>query len=538
MATKRKRASSPAISFLKRQRRDETRDSDDEGPAASRASRRQTITAATPQRGFGTTPMFLQHAPLKKHYGKAAQRRRELLVEPESDSDLELPKRPARAAKSENRGNMEESIFKLLRSGKVQTAASGSSALPVVTPQRRLAKTKLSRTPSGTVFDDDTNTVTDRTPVLELPTPPTTASVKRMLRNQKLEMSENVYEIGETDAATTEAEESQPTPCPSRPAKALANSRGRKSAVAVEEEENSVKLATPRSRRSFGKSAGRPKRDLGEFLDEQLRKASSVKPRKSLPSYLSATSDDEEPEATPTKPRLHARPNNKHITPRQNNTVSLTLASSEADDADDISSRLPARPKKARRSYTAKVNTPHKLDLAQAEITSIRDVKSTYGTIERSTPPPETDIEGSGTEGNLTPASARVFDASSSPILPIATFEDDEEECDENQKLVLEDVADDALPSQPASPTKSRLPKEVPGHLAEFFYAQKQLVLRTMRSPPFIEVAPVVLGERAPVEPSAYQQLSDLLKATCERGEGNSCLLLGPRGCGKTLVSA
>jgi hypothetical protein len=537
MATKRKRASSPAISFLKRQRRDETRDSDDEVPAANRASRRQTITAVTPQRGAGTTPKFLQNAPLKKQYGKTAQRRRELLVEPDSDSDLELPKRPARTAKSENRGSMEESIFKLLRSGKVQTVASDSSALPVVTPLRRLAKTKLSRHASGTVFDEDTGTVTDRTPVLELPTPPTTASIKRMLRKEKLEMSENVSEIGETDAATTEVEESQPTPCPSRPAKALANSRARKYPAAVGKEEKSVNLSTPRPRRSLGRSVGRPKQDLGEFLDEQLRKASGVKPRQSLPSYVSATSDDEEPEATPTKPRPHARPNNKHITPRQNNT-SLTLVSSEAEGADDISSRLPARPKKARRSYTAKVNTPHKLDLAQAEITSIHEVKSAYGTIERSTPPPETDIEGSGTEGNLTPASARVFDASSSPALPVATFEDDEEERDENQKLVLEDVTDDALPSQPASPTKSRLPKEVPGHLAEFFDAQKQLVLRTIRSPPFIEVAPVVLGERAPVEPSAYQQLSDLLKATCERGEGNSCLLLGPRGCGKTLVSA
>jgi origin recognition complex subunit 4 len=34
----------------------------------------------------------------------------------------------------------------------------------------------------------------------------------------------------------------------------------------------------------------------------------------------------------------------------------------------------------------------------------------------------------------------------------------------------------------------------------------------------------------------ASQQLSDLLIGTVTRGEGNSCLLLGPRGSGKTRV--
>ncbi len=34
----------------------------------------------------------------------------------------------------------------------------------------------------------------------------------------------------------------------------------------------------------------------------------------------------------------------------------------------------------------------------------------------------------------------------------------------------------------------------------------------------------------------AVAQLTDLLHGTIERGEGNSCLLLGPRGSGKTLV--
>ena len=34
-----------------------------------------------------------------------------------------------------------------------------------------------------------------------------------------------------------------------------------------------------------------------------------------------------------------------------------------------------------------------------------------------------------------------------------------------------------------------------------------------------------------------FQQLCDLVEGTVIRGEGNSCLLLGPRGSGKTSVS-
>lgn len=34
-----------------------------------------------------------------------------------------------------------------------------------------------------------------------------------------------------------------------------------------------------------------------------------------------------------------------------------------------------------------------------------------------------------------------------------------------------------------------------------------------------------------------FQQLCDLVDGTVIRGEGNSCLLLGPRGSGKTSVS-
>lgn len=35
----------------------------------------------------------------------------------------------------------------------------------------------------------------------------------------------------------------------------------------------------------------------------------------------------------------------------------------------------------------------------------------------------------------------------------------------------------------------------------------------------------------------AYEQLSNLLKGTVDRGEGNSCILMGPKGSGKTQVS-
>lgn len=62
--------------------------------------------------------------------------------------------------------------------------------------------------------------------------------------------------------------------------------------------------------------------------------------------------------------------------------------------------------------------------------------------------------------------------------------------------------------------------------------AQKREILRAIPTPPNL-----VDEEEESTNRIALKQLTDLLKGTVVRGEGNSCLLLGPRGSGKTRVS-
>ncbi|KAJ3886035.1 hypothetical protein GG344DRAFT_82100 [Lentinula edodes] len=57
------------------------------------------------------------------------------------------------------------------------------------------------------------------------------------------------------------------------------------------------------------------------------------------------------------------------------------------------------------------------------------------------------------------------------------------------------------------------------------------IFLRALQHPPVIESEDA--SERSTNE-IAMEKLSDLLDGTATRGEGNSCLLLGPRGSGKT----
>ncbi|KZS97576.1 hypothetical protein SISNIDRAFT_472560 [Sistotremastrum niveocremeum HHB9708] len=74
------------------------------------------------------------------------------------------------------------------------------------------------------------------------------------------------------------------------------------------------------------------------------------------------------------------------------------------------------------------------------------------------------------------------------------------------------------------------LPPSVPEHLREAFWAQKRAVLQALQDPPNIEGVDV--GGRG----KALAQLSELLAGSAVRDEGNSCLILGPKGSGKTRV--
>lgn len=75
------------------------------------------------------------------------------------------------------------------------------------------------------------------------------------------------------------------------------------------------------------------------------------------------------------------------------------------------------------------------------------------------------------------------------------------------------------------------LPKPLPSSLAGHLSSQKEACLAALRDPP---LAP---DDEDEVNNLALKQITDLIRGTVERGEGNSCLVLGPAGSGKTRVS-
>ncbi|KAJ4469106.1 hypothetical protein C8J55DRAFT_584402, partial [Lentinula edodes] len=87
------------------------------------------------------------------------------------------------------------------------------------------------------------------------------------------------------------------------------------------------------------------------------------------------------------------------------------------------------------------------------------------------------------------------------------------------------------VPSPQRSPSRYVAKGNLSHHLCESLTFQKRAVLRALQHPPVIESEDA--SERSTNE-IAMEKLSDLLDGTATRGEGNSCLLLGPRGSGKT----
>ncbi|KAF8591405.1 hypothetical protein K439DRAFT_1327177 [Ramaria rubella] len=86
------------------------------------------------------------------------------------------------------------------------------------------------------------------------------------------------------------------------------------------------------------------------------------------------------------------------------------------------------------------------------------------------------------------------------------------------------------LPSPPKlTPTVPRLPRSLPPHLIPHLHSQKQAVLHALQHPPLsaYESSPYSL---------LHNQLTELIKGTTHRHEGNSCLILGPRGSGKSRL--
>lgn len=77
---------------------------------------------------------------------------------------------------------------------------------------------------------------------------------------------------------------------------------------------------------------------------------------------------------------------------------------------------------------------------------------------------------------------------------------------------------------------KSRLPSRLSNDLVPHFQIQKKAVLFALKNPNFSK-------SYFSSDTKAIEQLEELVHGTVDRQEGNSCLILGARGSGKTKVS-
>lgn len=94
------------------------------------------------------------------------------------------------------------------------------------------------------------------------------------------------------------------------------------------------------------------------------------------------------------------------------------------------------------------------------------------------------------------------------------------------------------IASVQSSPTRQA--KTLPPHLYACLHAQQRAILQSLRNVPEIEREGIEHDEDEdpPANTVALEELSNLLRGTVLRGEGNSCLLIGPRGSGKTRVGS
>ncbi|KAL4081888.1 origin recognition complex subunit 4 C-terminus-domain-containing protein [Scleroderma yunnanense] len=88
--------------------------------------------------------------------------------------------------------------------------------------------------------------------------------------------------------------------------------------------------------------------------------------------------------------------------------------------------------------------------------------------------------------------------------------------------------------SSPQRP--KRLPQVLPLHLRPYLRLQQRAILAYLKSSSNLFVDDDGDDGQLSTNAVTYRQLQDLLLGSVIRGEGNSCLLMGPRGSGKTSI--
>lgn len=263
-----------------------------------------------------------------------------------------------------------------------------------------------------------------------------------------------------------------------------------------------------------------PRTYAGKLRRSHVAEPTPSPARTRRPRDVSPESDEELNLGRPRSPpatvvETPSRTRSGKIIPRVSDTKSVrpkvrALGESE-DSMDDIPTPPPSPSKRSTRST------------AKASLATVSPVKPTLrktsSPVKRRPPKPRTPTPVSESEEDI-PEPVASFDrqASSSPVEVIPPAEESRPATPAAVEIFI----------PPASPNK--LPFIPSQHCLN---AQKRQILRTIHNPPDL-----VDEDEESTNHTALKQLGDLLQGTVVRGEGNSCLLLGPRSSGKTRVSS
>lgn len=177
------------------------------------------------------------------------------------------------------------------------------------------------------------------------------------------------------------------------------------------------------------------------------------------------------------------------------------------------------------KSHLSRSSTPHRVGSAEAVTPKRRSSRKLHRDPNSQTPAKG---RNDGVNDNdawdlpVTPSKKRIAVASPSKIAILTT-----------QSTTLTHIA----LAETSTMLPQRLPTILPAHLHTCLNAQKRAILAALRHPPDFGTDRREDDDMPSANSIVSQELSDLLLGTVSRGEGNSCLLLGPRGSGKTHVS-
>lgn len=290
-----------------------------------------------------------------------------------------------------------------------------------------------------------------------------------------------------------------------------------------DEEENSQSSGSSSETSRFRAPRGVPVTvdDISDDSDQDSEIV--VRPVRSAAKKSSGVVDPSSPVERAVSPNLLYETVSKPRQPERASTRPSpekgSTRSSGADDEVEVQNLFGSPSKSASRTRTPKDSNSHGTPrtkvpkpIFDAQTTSDDDIA------ERTHSPPPSSSGGEFSNENTRSLSLDLTRASS-------TYDEDT-------------IMNSVLSESPSKKTLVALPSSLlpTPELVPLLNAQKSVVLRSLNSPK----AHHEQGEKSKRLVYAHQavdSLYTLLRGTTERGEGNSCLLLGPRGSGKTRVS-